>query len=125
MILYKTTIPINPKTKKNSMQMITKPRPRLIQSKAYRQYESDCLKLLKPPISPLNEPLIVKATYYRGSRHRCDITNLNGALHDILVKAKVLEDDNYKIVIGTDGSRVYYDKENPRTEVEIYQYKEK
>jgi hypothetical protein len=46
-------------------------------------------------------------------------------LHDILVKAKVLEDDNYKIVIGTDGSRVYYDKENPRTEVEIYQYKEK
>lgn len=118
-ILYKTIIPINPRTKKNSMQMITKPRPRLIQSKTYRQYESDCLKLLKPPREPINAKVIVLARYYRGTAHRCDITNLNGALHDILVKAKVLEDDNYKIVIGTDGSRVYIDRENPRTEVEI------
>ena len=52
-VLYKTTIPINPRTKKNNMQMITKPRPMLIQSKIYRQYESDCLKLLKPPSEPI------------------------------------------------------------------------
>ena len=101
------------------MQMITRPRPRLIQSKVYKQYEKDCLTLIRAPREPLNCELIVKATYYRGTRHRVDITNLNAALHDILVKARVLEDDNYKIVIGTDGSRVFYDKDNPRTEVEI------
>ena len=122
MILYKCTIPINPRTKKNKMQIITRPRPRLIQSKKYREYEQDCLKLIKAPLKPIECKVIVKATYYRQTRHSVDITNLNGALHDILVKARVLADDNYKIVIGTDGSRIYFDKENPRTEVEIIKY---
>ena len=122
MILYKTTIPINPKTKKNSMQMITKPRPRLIQSKAYREYEKDCLTILKRPSEPLNGELHVMAKYYRGTAHRCDITNLNGALHDILTKAQLIKDDNFKIVKSTDGSRVYIDRENPRTEVTIFEY---
>ena len=124
-VLYKTTIPINPRTKKNSMQMITKPRPMLIQSKIYRQYESDCLKLLRPPRKPINQEVIVLARYYRKTLHKCDITNLNAALHDVLVKARILEDDNYTIVKGTDGSRVYIDKKNPRTEVIIYEFKEK
>jgi len=48
-----------------------------------------------------------------------DLTNLHEALHDILVKCEVLEDDNCKIIAATDGSRVMYDKDNPRTEVVI------
>jgi Holliday junction resolvase RusA-like endonuclease len=52
-------------------------------------------------------------------RRKCDLTNLNEALHDILVKCGVLKDDNSKIVAATDGSRVLYDKQNPRTEVYI------
>ena len=121
MILYTATIPLNPRTKKNSMQLITRPSPRLIQSKKYREYERDCLRVIKAPSSPINKPVIVKATYYRETRHSVDITNLNGALHDVLVKAGVLEDDNYKVVVGTDGSRIHFDKNNPRTEVEIYE----
>ena len=38
---------------------------------------------------------------------------------DVLVKAGTLKDDSCSIVVSTDGSRVFYDKENPRTEVEI------
>ena len=41
---------------------------------------------------------------------------------DALVKAEVLADDSAlkpAIVVSTDGSRVYYDKDNPRIEVEI------
>ena len=38
---------------------------------------------------------------------------------DILVDAGILEDDNSNIVAGHDGSRVLYDKENPRTEILI------
>ena len=30
-----------------------------------------------------------------------------------------MKDDNNRIVVSTDGSRVLYDKHNPRTEVEI------
>ena len=39
------------------------------------------------------------------------------ALHDIMVKCGTLKDDNAHIIVSTDGSRVLYDKDNPRTEV--------
>ena len=41
------------------------------------------------------------------------------AIDDIMVKAGLLEDDNYTVIAGHDGSRVLYDRENPRTEVVI------
>ena len=47
------------------------------------------------------------------------MTNLMEATHDILVHCGVLADDNSKIIVSVDGSRVEYDKNNPRTEIEI------
>ena len=35
------------------------------------------------------------------------------------MKARVLEDDNSKIVAAHDGSRVELDREKPRVEIEI------
>lgn len=49
----------------------------------------------------------------------CDLTNLLEAVDDVLVKGKIIADDNYKIVAGHDGSRVFVDKDNPRTEIFI------
>jgi Holliday junction resolvase RusA-like endonuclease len=57
------------------------------------------------------------------TQRRVDLANLIEALQDILVAAHVLADDNCKIVVSTDGSRVFYDKSNPRTEVEIREVK--
>jgi hypothetical protein len=37
----------------------------------------------------------------------------------VLVKYGAIIDDNSLIVTSMDGSRVYYDKENPRTEIYI------
>ena len=48
----------------------------------------------------------------------------NKIVHDILTKYDIIEDDNRDIVASTDGSRVYYDKENPRVEIEISPLKE-
>lgn len=120
------TIPLDPKTKKNSMQ------PRLarngkflgmMQSAAYMQYERDCLRMIPRSVRLcIEDPVNVKAIYYRKTRHRVDKTNLESALLDILTKAGVLKDDsaiNPQIVVSTDGSRVKYDKSNPRTEVLI------
>ncbi|PID82024.1 MAG: hypothetical protein CSB16_03440 [Clostridiales bacterium] len=67
----------------------------------------------------IDYPVNVKSVYYRATRHKVDLNNLHSALHDCLVKAGVLEDDNYKIIASTDGSRVEIDKENPRVEIEI------
>ena len=53
------------------------------------------------------------------SRRRVDLTNLLEALDDMLVKAEVIKDDNRDIVAGHNFSKVFYDKENPRIEVEI------
>ena len=120
------TIPLEPRTKKNSM------RPRLarngkflgmMQSEAYTQYERDCLRVIPGSVRlGIEDPVNVRAVYYRRTRHRVDKTNLESALLDILTKAGVLKDDsalNPQIVVSTDGSRVRYDRDNPRTEVLI------
>lgn len=116
---YRFTIGVEPKTKKNSQQIIkVKGRPMIIPSKQYREYQQACGANL-PQIATINKPVNVKAIYYMKTKRRVDLTNLHEALHDILVHYKILEDDNSKIIVSTDGSRVKYDKENPRTEVTI------
>jgi Holliday junction resolvase RusA-like endonuclease len=53
------------------------------------------------------------------TNRRVDLCNLLEASCDILVDAGILADDNSKIVVAHDGSRVRYDKQNPRVEIEI------
>lgn len=53
------------------------------------------------------------------TKRRVDLTNLLEAIDDVLVKYGVLKDDNSEIITSHDGSRVLYDKDNPRTEVVI------
>lgn len=113
------TIKIPPITKKNHQQIIVAGgRPRVIPSKQYIQYEDNC-QFFMPRIMTIDKPINVKAIYYMPTHRKVDLTNLHEALHDVLVKYKVIEDDNSSIIVSTDGSRVMYDKENPRTEVEI------
>ena len=90
----------------------------IIPSKQYREYEK-IVSVFLPMCEPIETPVNVKALYYMPTRRRVDLCNLHAALHDILVKHQVLKDDNSKIIVSTDGSRVYYDKENPRTTVII------
>ena len=112
------TVPVAPVTKKNSGQIVTvKGRPMLIPSKRYNEYE----KLASPycPDFGIDYPVNVKTVFYMKTRRRVDIANLISAAHDLLVHAGTLTDDNSKIIVSVDGSRVEYDKENPRTEFEI------
>lgn len=119
--MIKITIPLDPRTKKNSQQ-ITK--NGVIQSKAYLQYEKDCKWYVKRLKHPIDYRVNVKAVYYMkidylNGKAKIDVPNLNGSLHDILVKYGVLAEDNCRVVYTTDGSHVDHDKENPRTEIEI------
>lgn len=74
-------------------------------SAQYTQYEKDCAAFLKS--LGINQPVNVAAKFYMPTKRRVDLTNLNEALHDILVKYGVLVDDNTKIIVSTDGSRVF------------------
>lgn len=120
--MLKFTIPLPPVTKKNSQQIIINKstgRPMVIPSKQYREYEKECGWFVQGKGMNINEPVNVKCVYYMPTRRRVDLTNLMEATHDILVKYEVLEDDNSKIIRSVDGSRVLYDKKNPRTEITI------
>lgn len=120
--MLKFTIPLKPITKKNSSQIIVNRatgRPQIIPSKAYIQYEKDVAPFIQGKGMQINTPVTVTCLYYMPTRRRVDLVNLIEATHDILVKYGVLADDNSGIIYSVDGSRVFYDKDNPRTEVEI------
>lgn len=111
-------IPLEPRTKKNSQRIVTNGnRPFIIQSKAYKQYEKDAMYFIRP--FSIDYPVNLRCLFYMETHRRVDLTNLLEAIDDILVKAGALKDDNCEIVAGHDGSRVYYDKDNPRTEIYI------
>ena len=115
------TIPLIPITKKNHQQIINiKGRPCIIPSKQYKKYEKDCAEYLNAiPFSAIDCPVNVKFLYYMPTHRRVDLVNLQESTLDILVKYGILADDNSNIVVSMDGSRVLYDKQNPRTEIEI------
>lgn len=116
------TIPLAPITKKNSQRILKKPngKPFIVQSEKYKEYEKACGYFVKGKGRKIDEPVTVRCIYYMPTKRRVDLTNLLEATHDILVKYEVLADDNSSIIYSVDGSRVLYDKENPRTEVKIF-----
>lgn len=110
-----------PRTKKNSARILTGRvgRPYVAPSKAFVDYEESCLWQIKRPQKPISARVNVRCIYYMKTHRRVDLANLIEATTDILVKARVLEDDNCRIVAAHDGSRVDYDKNNPRAEIWI------
>lgn len=80
--------------------------------------------LYPKPAKPFTGPVQLVYRVYTATWHKKDDLNLYESLDDILVKEKILEDDNRKIIRSRDGSRVLYDKDNPRAEIYIYEYEE-
>lgn len=123
MILYQAMIPLNPKTKKNHQKIIRNPKtksPMIVQSDAYKKYEQEAgWFLTRKPSSPISVPVNVRCIFYRKNEIRCDLTNLLEAIDDILVKYRILKDDNFNVIASHDGSRVRIDKDKPRTEIYI------
>lgn len=123
----KITIPVVPRSKKNSQQIIINPRtkrPMIIQSKLYTNFERECGLYLKEYKSNIDYSVNLKVKFYVPDKRKRDIANYIEAIQDILVKYEVLKDDNYNIVTSLDGTRMYIDKLNPRVEIEITKLEE-
>ena len=125
---YRYLIPGAPVSKKNSQRIVTNRitgKPFIIQSPQYTEYETTASYFLRPkPPNPIDYPVTVRCLYYMPTRRRVDTANLNAAIHDLLVKYRVLADDNRDIIASTDGTRTFYDKDNPRAEIEITPFEE-
>ena len=120
------TLRLPPISKKNSQQILINRetgRPFIMPSKQYKQYERDSLWFIPKLTKPIDYAVNVKCLFYMPTKRKCDLTNLLEAVDDIMVKAGLLSDDNFTIIESHDGSRILYDKENPRTEVQIVQIK--
>lgn len=117
----KLTLYGDPRTKKNSARILRarSGAPFVAPSKAFEDYQTACLWQIRAPPAPLSARVNVRCIYYMKTARRVDLANLIEATTDILVKARVLEDDNSKIVAAHDGSRVELDRKNPRVEIEI------
>jgi Holliday junction resolvase RusA-like endonuclease len=110
-----------PITKKNHTQRTRSGHQ--IQSNAYLQYEKDCIWQIPAKMRlSASGRYNLKALYYMPidyatTRAVVDLSGLLQATCDILAKARVIEDDNCRIIAGYDGSRVLHDKLNPRVEI--------
>lgn len=118
-------LPIAPRTKKNSQQIVVNRqtgRPFVMPSKLYKDYEKQCARYIPKLKAPIDVPVNVCCIYYMPTHRRVDLVNLQEATLDILVKYGVLADDNANIVVSMDGSQVRYDKDEPRTMISILPY---
>lgn len=116
-------IPIIPRSKKNSQEIVFNKRTghrMVIQNKKYTEFEKECKKyipILREP--PINYPINLKCKFYVPDARKRDIANYIEAIQDILVKYKVLSDDNYHIVSSLNGCSMEIDRENSRIEINI------
>jgi len=119
----KIIIPIIPRSKKNSQEIVFNRKTghrMVIQNKKYTEFEKECKKyipILREP--PINYPINLKCKFYVPDARKRDIANYLEAIQDVLVKYKLLEDDNYNIVASIDGCSMQIDRENSRIEIEI------
>lgn len=125
--MIEITVPLAPITKKNHQEIVHSSKtgkPFVMPSRQYRDYEAKAAWYCKRAKvqRPIEEPVEVKCLFYMPTRRRVDLTNLLESIDDVLVRAGVLKDDHSGIIVSHDGSRVLYDKQNPRTEVYIADY---
>lgn len=113
------TIPGSIRIKKNSKRIFAKGKfKRVLPSEAYCLWESTARAELWPTaaiIPPLSCPVEVTALcYVKGP-----LPDLSGAMESVgdCLQGIIWSDD--KLIFSWDGSRVFHDKEDPRTEITV------
>ena len=123
-------IPLEPRTKKNHLRIASSGakcptchrylRQYVLQSKAHDAYKQQAKVFLYPkPKSPIGTPVEITYKFYMKTHRVVDKSGLMQAADDLLVEAGILADDNSRILVSHDGTRVLYDKDHPRTEITI------
>ena len=121
--MFKYLVSGNPYVKKSNQRVQMRGRrPVKINTPRYNEWRHSALWQLKTqqkPSEPIDYPINLQCVFYKSTQGRVDLSALYEGIQDVLVEVGVLADDNFKIVAGHDGSRVYVDRENPRMEITI------
>ena len=118
----KFVIEVIPRSKKNSQEIIFNRKTgkrMVIQNKRYTEFEKECKWFMPKLEKPIDYPINLSCHFYVNDARRRDIANYLEAIQDILVKYKVIEDDNYSIIASLDNCKMEIDRVKPRCEIEI------
>lgn len=121
----KIIIPLPPITKKNSQEIHVNRRTGkrfVAPSQKFKEYQNNAGIFIKRAIGNgehIEFPANVKCLFYMPTKRRVDLVNLLESIDDVLTYYGVIPDDSAQFVGAHDGSRVFYDKDNPRTEIYI------
>lgn len=115
----KLTIPGTIRIKKNSKRIFARGRFKtVLPSEAYLKWEKDArahAMIQKTCKTPIKLPVAVKAAiYYKGP-----MMDIHGAFESIADAFQGILWENDSQIKSWDGSRIYHDKDNPRTEIEV------
>ena len=119
---FNFTIDANPRSKKNSQEIVFNRKTgkrMVIQNKRYTEFEKECKPFMPILDYPIDYSINLQCKFYVCDARARDIANYIEAIQDILVKYKVIKDDNYNIVASLDGCSMEIDRERPRIEIEI------
>lgn len=110
-------------SKKNSQQILKSKggRPFICPSTAYKKWENQAgMQLLSQGVKKAKYKCsFVGIRVYFPDNRKADLTNKAESIFDMMTAYGVIEDDNWKCT-GTVQLSPYYDKENPRCEVELF-----
>ncbi len=113
---------VNPRSKKNSQEIVFNRKTgkrMVIQNKRYTEFEKECKQYMPKLDKPIDYPINLQCKFYVCDARKRDIANYLEAIQDVLVKYKVLEDDNYNIVSSLNGCSMEIDRVSPRCEITI------
>ena len=105
--MIKFIIPVRPRTKKNSQQIVTiktktgKLRSIIIPSAEYKNFEKECLpylNMVKSQTGVINYPINLECVFYVEKRLKYDLSNLLNAIDDSMVASGLILDDNRDIL---------------------------
>lgn len=122
--MYNFTIYGDCPSLKNNKVIVIKPYPRLIPSKRVQQWNKSAkeqMKKLNLFGEMLDIPITISVDVYKGSKRDYDLDNVVSTIQDMLMHSKFINDDSQFQEIHVYKSGV--DKENPRVEISINEFK--
>lgn len=92
----------------------------ILPSKAYKIWEEDALWQVKAQrVSPVIGPVKLKMGIWAKNLRSSDLENKVSSIQDMLVKAGILPDDDWKSVPKIEAEYLGVDRQMPRCEVEL------
>lgn len=124
---YSFTITGRPAVKKNNQKVVTTYSRRFgrnithkIDTGAYKVWHASALQQFAEIVKP-EEPIWytsnLRCYFFMPTIGTVDLSALYEGIQDVMKEVGIIVDDNYRIIAGHDGSRVFYDPDNPRMEI--------